>query len=167
MDEKVNDYSDCSFCIVFVFFGGLAFVIMHAFTRHGLLADVFVGSCAGICAVLSLYILKLCLKKSKEWVARVFRAIAIGLLFHGLVTIPYLSLCDRFGGWRRIRFTGTLEAIVHSDDAPSMMMSGIIGGVFAVASLALWKSRLTAIIVVIAVVFVFPYLLGMIPLFYR
>jgi hypothetical protein len=48
-----------------------------------------------------------------------------------------------------------------------MMMSGIIGGVFAVASLALWKSRLTAIIVVIAVVFVFPYLLGMIPLFYR
>ena len=167
MDKKVNGYSDCSFCVVFVFFGGLAFVIMRAFTRHGLLADVFVGSCAGICAVLSLYKLKLCLKKSKEWVARVFRAIAIGLLFHGLVTIPYLSLYERFGGWRGIGFTRALEAMVYSHEAPNMMELGIIGGVFAVASLALWKSRLTEIIVIIAVVFVLPYLLGMIPLFYH
>lgn len=153
--------------VVFFYFGGLAFIFFRAVGNFELLDDITIGSCVGIFAVVSVYLLASLLERVKEFAARVFRAIAIGLLLSGFVALPLFSLGDQFSGSRRINLTGAFESMVYSHFAPEMMASALMGGSFAVVSFALCRNTCTALIIAIAFAFAIPYLTGKIPLFYR
>src|SRR5689334_21111556 len=90
MDKKKSDSSGgvLGAIIVFFYFASLVFIHAHSFWEFNLFGEIIIGTGAGIFAVVIVYAAGLALKRAKGFSARVFRAVAVGLLLNALVILP-------------------------------------------------------------------------------
>lgn len=85
-------------------------------------------------------------ENEKIWIARVFRAIALGFLVHGFVTIPVWTLYFERFVEPRITLERIAEVLLENHEGLSMLESAVMAGILAIISFAVWKNRATAII---------------------
>lgn len=146
--------------IAFLFFGALAW----GWTRIESLPlpkNVLISFLTAVVAVIFFIGLRFCVRNenTRIWSSRVLRSLAIGFLLHGSITVSCMGIYDWFGNWHDVDITRIIDALMSNRYSMQAVASGGIGGAFAVASLTLWKSKLTVAIVALAVaLFLFSFL---------
>jgi hypothetical protein len=151
VSHKVDDGNVSGLLVTFFFFSALAVALGRMESMHSpeiVLISVFAGSVA----VALFRLLRVCVdEKTREWSGRVLRALAIGFLLHGAITVSFMGIYDWFGNFRDITPTGTIDALTSNRESLRALESAVVAGGASVPSLNFWKSKLTVIILAASV----------------